>query len=137
MVCPHSPVMVFVLERDFREICFAVMPGSWHWEEVELVCGQAAWMGRGWMYEERLRENINVFVSHCRAGERMDPGSAQRCVTKGQESTPWQLATWQVLIRYKRKQNSQDCKALEQGKWRPYILGGLRFGWDEALGNLI
>lgn len=86
MVCPHSPVMVFVLERDFTEICFAVMLGSWCWEEVELVCGQAAWMGRGWMYEEslqepgsfgRLRENINVFMSHCGVGERMDPGSAQ------------------------------------------------------------
>lgn len=23
--------MVFMLERDFREICFALMPGSWHW----------------------------------------------------------------------------------------------------------
>lgn len=101
-------------------------------------------MGRGWVSKEGLqepgglRESINVFMSHCWAGERGDPGSAQRCMAKGQESTPWQLATRQVLVRYKRKQNSQeDCKALEQGKWQPHILGGLRFGRDEALGNLI
>lgn len=25
--------MVFMLERDFRELCFAVMAGSWQWKK--------------------------------------------------------------------------------------------------------
>lgn len=125
-----------MLERDFREICSAVMPGSWHWEEVEQVCGQAAWMGRGWMYREdlqepgsfgRLRENISVFMSHCWAGERMDPGSAHRCVAQGQESAPWQLATWQVLIRCKRKQIPK--KVVKHWSWESGSLTSSKV-WD-------
>lgn len=67
--------------------------------------------------------------------------SVSSCRTAGLERG-WTQAllrgAWQELVRYKRKQNSrEDHKALEQGKWQPYILGGLRFGHHEALGNLI
>lgn len=65
--------MMFMLERDFRQkVCFAVMPGSRHWDEVEQVHGWAAWMVRGWVYKEglrepgsfrRLREKVTVFMS--------------------------------------------------------------------------
>lgn len=60
-----------MFERDFREVCCAVLPRCWHWEEVEQGCGQAPWMGRGWMHKESLQEpgsfggSINVFTSHC------------------------------------------------------------------------
>lgn len=41
-VCLPSLVMMFVWERDFRQkVCFAIMPGSCHWDEVEQVHGQA------------------------------------------------------------------------------------------------
>ena len=64
---------MIMLEREFRQkVCFAVMPGSCHWDEVEQVHRRTAWMVRGWVYEEglrepgsfrRLREKITVFVS--------------------------------------------------------------------------
>lgn len=114
----------------------------------------AAWMVSGWVYEKglqepgffrRLREKITVILSLLGAVEKMDPDSSQRCKSQHgarvSKDKSQQLATRQVLIRQKGKQNSQEGgKALEQvvqGSGGLPSLGFFRSGWDKFLSNLI
>lgn len=151
--------MMFVWERDFRQkVCFAIMPGSCHWDEVEQVHGQAGCLdgqrlgvregaAGARLLQEAEGENHCHLVppGGCREdGPRLfsEVQESTRCKSlKGQESTPWQLATRQVLIRQKGKQNSQEGdKALEQvvkGSGGLPSLGFFRSGWDKFLSNLI